>query len=101
MNILVLHCLVKRISIIRTSIFVTTQMFKNTQAFLRDVKGVLRMSLQDCLFFTLIHSVLFFKVRDNFGKVAYMHVTHEIMRNTWQCSPSLKTLFCDYQGFCI
>ena len=39
MNILVLHCLVKRVSIIRTSIFVTTQMFKNTQIFLRDVKG--------------------------------------------------------------
>ena len=28
-----------------------------------------------------------------------MHVTHEIMRKTWQCSPSLKTLFCDHEGF--
>ena len=43
MNILVLHCLVERVSIIRTSIFVTTQMFKNIitsiPGFLRDVKG--------------------------------------------------------------
>ena len=30
-----------------------------------------------------------------------MHVTHEIMRKTWKCSPSLKTLSCDYRGFCI
>ena len=34
MNILVLRCLVKRVSIIRTIIFVTTQMFKNIQVFL-------------------------------------------------------------------
>ena len=33
MNILVFHCLVKRVSIIRTSIFTTTQMFRNTKVF--------------------------------------------------------------------
>ena len=72
MNILVLHCLVKRVSIIRTSIFVTTQMLKNTQVFLDfcEMSKVLRMSLQNCLFFELIHSGLFFKVRDSFGIVA-------------------------------